>query len=459
MTDRSDTALPHANKGKLTEGPLGGHLIRLAGPMTWGILMIISFQLVDTFYVAMLGTQALAALTFTFPITFAIFSVIMGFGIAMSSVVSRLIGAGDQDLVRRVATHGLLLVFMIGIILSIIGYITMVPFFQVMGAPEDMIPLITQYMSIWFAGAVAITMPLVGNAAIRATGDAVTPAIIMTIVAVVNVILDPILIFGLLGFPRLELEGAAIATVLANAIAAMAGLYIIYAKKKLICPYSKLRLDLFWDSSKRLLFIALPAGLTNAIQPLVNAVIIALLATSGAEAVAAFGIVSRVEAFAFVILMGVAVGMGPIIGQNYGAQNYERVRETLHIAIRFSVLWSISIAGFLLLTGKFIAGLFSDDPVVIETATLFFMIVPFSYAFSNLLRGWASAFNAMGKPQISFVMIVTELLLLMLPAVWIGYTLGGILGLFFAMAGVNVLAGLLAHLWGTRHCNHFAADQ
>ena len=452
MRDQPQNPLPYGHKGDLTQGSLSGHLIRLAGPMTWGILMIISFQLVDTFYVAMLGTEALAALTFTFPITFAIFSVIMGFGIAMSSVVSRLIGAGDFDLVRRVTTHGLILVFAIGIVLSIIGYFTMIPFFRAMGAPDEMIPLITDYMAIWFAGAVAVTMPLVGNAAIRATGDAITPAIIMTIVALVNVVLDPILIFGLLGFPRLELQGAAIATVLANAIAALAGLYIIYAKKKLICPVSLVRFDLFGNSAKRLLFIAVPAGLTNAIQPLVNAGMIALLASAGHVAVAAFGIVSRVEAFAFVILMGLAVGMGPIIGQNFGAQNYARVQETLRLAIRFSVLWSIGIAAFLLLAGKFVAQAFSDDPVVVETAALFFMIVPFSYAFSNLLRGWASAFNAMGKPQFSFFMIMFELLVLMLPAVWIGYTFGGITGLFFAMAGVNVIAGLSAHLWGVFWC-------
>ena len=137
-----------------------------------------------------------------------------------------------------------------------------------------------------------------------------------------------------------------------------------------------------------------------------------------------------------------------------GAQNFGRVRDTLALAIRFSVLWSVGIALFLVVTGKYIAGLFSDDPKVIETARLFFIIVPFSYALSNLLRGWASAFNAMGKPHFSFIMSSFELVFLMLPAVWIGYALGGVTGLFFAMAGVNVIAGLTAHVWGIYWCKN-----
>lgn len=448
MTDSAEEHIPHKPRGNLTQGPLGAHLVKLAGPMTWGIMMIISFQLVDTFYVAQLGTEALAALTFTFPVTFFIFSFIMGFSIAMSSVASRLIGGGDEDLVRRVTTHGLLLVFALGVLLSVLGYNFMDEIFRAMGAHEELIPHIHDYMSIWFFGAITITLPMVSNSAMRATGDAITPAFIMTIVALINVVLDPLLIFGLFGFPRLELQGAAIATVFANAIAMLTGLYIVYAKKHMISLHYLADLHAFGNSAKRLLFIALPAGITNSIQPVVNAFVITLLATNGPEVVAAFGITSRIEAFAFVILMGLSVGMGPIIGQNFGAKNHARVKETLFLAIRFSILWSLCVAVILALGGASIAGIFSYDEAVIKTATLFFWIVPFSYIFSNLLRGWASAFNAMGKPQISFAMVIFEMIALMLPAVWIGHIYGGATGIFIAIAAVNTIAGAASHLTG-----------
>ena len=442
----------YSNKGNLVEGDIKNHLVRLSLPMIWGIGAIISFQLVDMFFIGLLGTEELAAVTFTFPVTFVIFSFIMGFGIAMSSVVSRLIGEGNHEMQQRVTSQGLLLVLLISFVLAAIGLLTQNALFKMMGAEEKLIPIILDYMTIWYAGAVFVTMPLVGNAAIRASGDTFTPAMIMTVVAVVNTILDPLLIFGLFGFPRLEVQGAAIATVFANAAAMCAGLYVLYFHKKMICVTQLIRFDLFWDSAKRLLFIALPAGLTNAIQPVVNALIIALLAQTGVEAVAAYGIVSRIEAFAFIVIMGVAVGMGPIIGQNFGAEKMSRVNETLRLAITFAVFYSLFVAFALFVFGKQIASLFQDNDQVVSYAVLFFMIVPISYAFSNLVNGWASAFNAMGMPHLSFVMIVVKMILLMIPAIYIGHTYFGVVGLFTAIAIVNITAGLIVHFWCKTIC-------
>jgi len=443
------------NKGDLTQGDLKSHLIRLSLPMTWGISVIISFQLVDLYFISLLGTQQLAAISFTFPVTFAIFSLIMGFSIAMSSVVSRLIGEGNFENVQRVTTHGLILVFLLGIVIAVIGYTILDPLFTIMGASPGMLSMIREYMLIWFAGASFLAMPMVGNAAIRATGNTLVPALIMTVAALVNAVLDPVLIFGLLGFPRLELQGAALATVIANVFAMTSGLYVITVRKKLLSSFNNLRLDLFLNSVKRLAIIAVPAGITNAIQPVVNAIIISLLARTGAEAVAAYGIVTRIEAFAFVILMGLAVGMAPIIGQNWGSGHFDRIHKTLRLAIGFSVFWSILIAVLLGLFGSHIASLFSDNPQIISFATLFFWIVPFTYAFSNLINGWASAFNAMGKPHRSFLMIVGKMIILMIPAIYLGYSIGGVTGLFVSIAATNIISGIIVHLWSWRSLKNY----
>lgn len=437
--------------GILTEGPIKQHLVRLSVPMTWGILVMVSFQLIDTFYISLLGTRELAAISFTFPVTMAIFSITMGFTIAMSSVLSRLIGAGNPDLTRRVTTHGLMLVFIVSGSVGLLGYHFQDTVFILLGAGEEMRPLIHDYMTPWFAGMVFVSLPMVGNAAIRAAGDARVPAMIMTMAALLNVILAPMMIFGLAGFPRMEMEGAACATVFANMIAMCAGLYVIHFRKKMTDLSFLYRLKDFGDSARRVLFIALPVGLTQAILPVLGAFIVSLLADEGHAAVAAFGIVTRVEAFAFIILMGVAVGMGPIIGQNFGAGKFDRVRETISRAIRFSIVWSMLVALVLGIFGKWIAGAFSAEEDVIRYATLFFWIVPFSYVFSNLLRGWGSAFNAMGMPRQSFVMIVVGTLC-MVPAVYAGHEIGGVPGLFIAIAAVNVITGILFHMWAWRLC-------
>jgi putative MATE family efflux protein len=386
-----------------------------------------------------------------------VFSLILCLAIAMSSVLSRQIGGGNEETICRIATHGLALALMTGIIIAAIGTVFMNQIFSAMGAEAALMPKIREYMTIWFGGAIFITMPIVGNAAIRATGDTIRPAIIMGIVALVNILLDPVLIFGLFGFPRLEMQGAAIATVLANAIAMCCGLYLLYFKKKIL-RFRPFHPELFMDTAKKLGFIALPAGLTNTIQPFTNAVIISLLAKYGTENVAAFGIVSRVEAFAFVVIMGLAGGIAPIIGQNWGAKKYERVNETLHKAFKFSVLWALFIALIFGLFAKQIAGLFSGDALVIHTAALYFWIVPVTYALANLIQGWASAFNAMGLPQRAAMMIIGKHLFIQIPAAYIGGQLYGVADMFFGIALTNILLGASLHMANWRLCKSRQTD-
>ena len=436
----------------LKTGPINRHLVRLTIPMIWGIAAIVSFQLVDTYYVSLLGTTPLAAMTFTFPVTFFVFTIIMGFGIATSSVISRLIGEGREEDVKRVTTHGLALVFVVGLALAIIGYLLRDVIFAAMGADENMRPLIHQYMTTWFIGVAFMATPFVGNSAIRAAGSTLSPALIMIFAAVFNAALAPLLVFGLWGFPRMELQGAALATVISNILAMILGLYVLIIKKKMILPLSRLHLDQFGDSCKRLLFIAIPAGLTSAVAPIVNTVIIGLLAAYGEEAVAAFGIATRIEAFGMIVLMALAIGMAPIIGQNFGARNFDRVHETLRKAIGFSILWCISFAAIMVLFAEKLASAFSQDAAVIYYAVLSFQIIAPTYMFHALVNGWSSAFNAMGKPQMSVYMTVIKMILLMVPAVILGAQWGGVKGVFTAVAVVNVITGLAFHFWSRNVC-------
>ncbi len=447
-----------SSKSVLTEGSIAQHLMRLSLPMSWGIMMIISFQLIDTYFISRLGTQELAAFSFTFPITYMVFTLIMGFSIAMSSVASRLIGSNEMDIVRRVVSHGLVMVFSISIIISILGLLFLEPLFRLLGADATMVGMIKEYMNIWFFGAVFVSLPMVGNSAMRAGGDAITPAIIMTLAAVMNVVLDPILIFGLLGAPALGLEGAAIATVIANGLALIAGLYVLHFKRKLICLKSLMNYSAFKDSAKRLCFIAIPAGLTNSIPPILNAVIVSLLAQISAESVAAFGVVTRIEAFAFIILMGLSVGMSPIIGQNFGAKKYDRVKKTIMMSVKFNVVWSLFIAVVLGLYAQQIASIFSTDSEVIIIAAMFFILVPFSYVLGNLINGWSSAFNAVGKPQRSVIMIFVKYVVMLLPAIHIGFNIDGARGIFIAIALVNIVSGAIFHIWSMRLINKACAE-
>jgi putative MATE family efflux protein len=455
MNDNSlkDTPIKPNNRNKavLTEGPIKDHLVKMSFPMTLGIFFIISFQIADMFFISRLGTQYLAALSFTMPISMIVFSLILGMAISMSSVLSRQIGEGNHDAVCKITSHGVVLALIIGVFITLIGNLFLDKIFSTLGASSEDLPLIRDYMSIWFYGSSFIVLPIVGNAAIRATGDTKKPAIIMGTVALVNIILDPLLIYGLLGFPRLELQGAAIATIFANACAMLAGLYVLYFDKKILKPVS-FKPDQFFDTVKKLSFIAIPAGITNTVQPFTNAVIISILAGFGNEAVAAFGVVTRIEAFAFVVMMGLAGGMAPIIGQNWGAKNFTRVNETLKIAFTFCVIWSLLIAFILAIFSSNIAQIFSSNTVVIEYCVLYFMIVPISYFASNLVPGWSSALNAMGLPHKAAIMIFLKFLVIQIPTVFLGAHLFGLTGVFAALCISNFITGIYFHLWNWKTC-------
>ncbi len=445
--------LPHLrknDKGNLTEGDLRAHLIRLSVPMLWGIGAIVSFQLVDTYYISRLGTDALAAMSFTFPITFTLFNIIMGFSIALSSVAARMIGAGQYADVQRVTTHAILLVAIVAASIAAGLYFFLDPLFSLMGADVVHMAYIKDFMHIWLAGAVCISVPMVGNAAFRASGDTKTPAIIMVTAALANAVLAPIFIFGLLGMPRLGVQGAAMVTVAANATAMVVGLYFLWHRYHLISATHLVKLRDFGDSCRRLLMIAIPVGLTNILTPLVAAFITHLLAKTGAEAVAAYGIAMRVEAFVVIPLMAVSIGLAPIVGQNWGAQKMDRVQTVVGYALRFCVQWSLAVAAVLVLLAHPLATLFSNDARVVQYTAYFFLIVPASYVFGNLLHGWGSIFNAMGKPQLAFAFLFGRMVVCLMPATMLGAALGGVTGVFVAISLVCAGTGIAAHLYGVR---------
>ena len=449
--------LPYKNKGDLINGSIQGHLVRLTIPMIWGLLAIISVQLADTYFISLLGTTELAAISFTFPVTMILTHIVFGFNVAISSVVSRLIGSKKTNDARRVTLHGVMTAFFFSVFVSVLCFELLEPLFLWLGATEEILPIVMSYMPIWLIACAILAIPVTGNSAMRAHGDASVPAIIMIMIALINFVLDPVLIFGLLGLPALGVQGAAVATLVAYITGLLVGVYMLVFHKKLV-PLDGLHFDKFGDSLKRLLVIAVPAGLANIVMPLTNAVIVSLLAVYGPEAVAAYGVATRVEAMAFLVVMALAVGMAPVIGQNWGAEKYERVHKTINLALGFNVVWSLLMAVIIGVFAHELAGIFSDDETVIHYAVLFFWIVPFSYALGNLVFGWSSSFNAMGMPKRSFVMIVVKSFVMTLPAVYVGSHMAGPVGIFIALAGVNLVSGLLFHIVSWRHCLRCEAD-
>jgi len=199
-----------------------------------GILAMQIFNLVDTFFVGQLGARQLAAMGFTFPVVLVINSIALGLGIGASSVISRAIGEGNQAKVRRFTTDALSLSVMIVTLFVVTGLFTIEPLFRSLGASGDVLQYIKSYMKIWYLGMPFVVIPMVGNNAIRATGDTKTPSFVMVSAVLINIILDPLLIFGYGPFPRWELAGAALATVISRGITMVLSLWILYHRERML---------------------------------------------------------------------------------------------------------------------------------------------------------------------------------------------------------------------------------
>ncbi len=433
-------------RASLTSGPIRSQLVGLVGPMAVGMLGILIFNLVDTFFVSKLGTAELAAISLTFPVILIVGSMMMGVAIGSTSVLSRAIGGGDQSEVRRLATDALLLGLVAVALVSGLGFLSMDPLFRLLGADEETLPLVTGYMRIWYLGAIFLVVPMVGNSAIRATGDTKTPAKIMWVAGLLNAVLDPIFIFGFGPVPAMGLEGAAIATVLGRATTFVASLYVLGPRLGLITRrFDGIRQTV--ASWRRILVIGMPAAAGRLGQPMTVGVLTALVASHGQTAVAAFGAGGRIEMVAILPLMAIGAGMTPFIGQNWGAGQHGRVAEALRLCLTSA--FGLGLVGLLILVvlARPVAGLFSKDPAVIELLVMYLRILPIAHGFLGAVGIANMAFNAVGRPLVATMVTVSRAPVLVVLFAVPGSQMFGVPGVFAGTALAAIVAGLLALLW------------
>ena len=434
----------------MLEGPVGKTLVRMSIPMMFGIVSIILFNVVDTFYIGRLGSGELAAVSFTFPVVYAVMSIAIGMSIGVSAVVSRAIGRGDHDRVRCLTTDGLILALILVGVFALVGVLTIDPLFAALGATPEMMPHIRDYMTIWYLGVGFLVIPMVGNAAIRATGDTKTPSLIMSVAGIVNMIIDPFLIFGIGPFPRLELRGAALATVFSYGICMAAAFWVLVAREKMVTLRWRSFRSLF-ASWREIAHIGLPSAGTQMLIPLANGVLTRIFAGYGPAAVAAFGVGSRIEGLAVIGIMALATVITPFIGQNWGAGQCERVREAIRFGIKYCLAWGVAVSVLLQIVAVPLASAFSDEPEVRRLTVLFLRIVPLAYGMYGIAVIVNSAYNGMQKPLRSTALILIRLFVLALPLALLGSALWGIPGVFVASIIANCLTGALAWSWVRRY--------
>jgi putative MATE family efflux protein len=436
----------------LTSGSVSRHLRVQATPMAIGLVAIISFDVVDLFFVSRLGDAPLAAISFTFPVIWFLGSVAIGYEAGAASCVSRAAGEDNRGRAARLTTDAALLAGLATLVLCAIGLMTIDPVFSALGATEELIPLITDYMSIWYWTEPASAVMWTCLASMRARGNTALEGKVITAAAILNAILDPIFIFGWFGFPRLEIAGAALASLTATLI--MLTFTLIYLSTRLrvfanpIAPLAQIA-----ESWRNLLRIGLPAMLTNVIIPIANGIVMAIVATHGMNAVAGFGIAMRIEPVALIPFYALSAVSSPFFGQNIAAEKHDRLVEARRVISRFCLRFGLLLAAALCLVVQPLSKLFTQSSEIRGVAVDYIWLVSLSYGAYGLVMSVNAAFNGIGRPLPGVLISALRVLIVFLPLAFLGHRLFGLPGLFGASALSNLGIGALAYYWlGSQIC-------
>ncbi len=422
---------------------MSGHVLRLSGFMVMGFFAMTIAQLVEAAYLGMVGSAELAAAAFTFPVVMAFNAVTRGIGIGTGAVLARAIGEGNRERAARLTSHGLLLTLIFTLCCA--GFLIWQgrAVFALLGADGHILELATAYMAIWCLGFPSFGLAMVGAGLMRSIGDPAFPGYVMTAGSMLQILLGPVLIFGWLGFPALGIEGAAWAFVLARGASFCLTAWWFLRKEKII-RFSFVELG---QSTRDILHVGVPAGATNLIGPLSLAATTRILAELGTPVVAGFGVASRIEAVVAMVVIGISASAGPLVGQNWGGKNYDRVDEALRLVYRYCLLWGLIAGGVMWLGGEFFVRLITQDSELVTTATRYLYIVPISIGFMGMLNVATASFNALSKPVPPLVLSLVRLVVVYIPTAIVASRWFGDIGVFVALAGVNVVFGLVAWYW------------
>lgn len=421
-------------------------LISMAVPMLAGTFALNAYNLTDTWFVSRLGTLPLAAMGFTFPVVMLLTSIAMGVGSGVTPLVSHAIGRADHADAEKLVTHGILFIGVIIILISAVGYVLIDPVFRQLGADAETLPLVGDYMRIWYLGAFFMAMPMFGNGILLSMGDAKTAASFMILGTVLNTILDPIMIFGYLGFPEMGIRGAALATVIAQGAATVWLVHLLYKKHKLLVVQAW-GMSEYFSSFVRIVSFSIPSTFSIILMPISATVITKLLSNFGNTAVAAIGVITRLEMFAFMIPMAIGISLVPFISQNLGAKQYGRLRRAWAICTRFALVYGGVIAVLFFIGAGWMASIFTDDPKVADTIKLYVQTVPFGYGMMEIHRYGSLCLTGLHKPAHSAILNVIRVLVLLIPLSFLGTHLYEVKGLFAGRIATDFAAGIAALVW------------
>jgi putative MATE family efflux protein len=405
-------------QNKMGVKPVGRLLVSMALPIMLAMMIQALYNVVDSIFIAQVSEEALTAISLAFPIQMLMISVGVGTAIGVNSLLSRRLGERLYAEASAVAMNGIFLAIIIWLVFATFGAAIGPFFFQFFTADERIISMGRTYLLICTTASLGIFGQLVCERIMQGTGDTIHPMITQGIGAILNIILDPILIFGLLGFPKMGITGAAVATVIGQMTAFGLAVFFMLRKTKEITfkfrgfrPSRKIITNIY--------NVGMPAIVMQSIGSVMTIGMNSILTTFSATAVAVFGVYFKLQSFIFMPVFGLVTAMISIVGFNYGARQKHRITRTIRVAIFISM--SVMLSGTVLfqLAPQALLRMFDASPDMLAIGTKALRIISLSFPLAAVAIVFSSSFQAMGKGMLSLIMSATRQLVVILPVAYL----------------------------------------
>ncbi len=426
----------------LNAGPVGRALATVSAPMTLGILGVLSVGLADAFFLARHSDAALAAIGFVYPVIVALVSLAIGMAAGTNTVVSQAIGKGERGAARyRLTLHAMGLAAMLSATVSLLFWLGAPYLFAAMGAKGAVLEAVLGYVPYWCLSFPPMVTGMALNAVFRAAGRSEVAATVMSLQAILNVALNPVFIFGMGPLPDLGAEGAGMATFLARSVAfvGLLGFALWRGAIRLDCaPFQDMA-----KSFRRIARVGVPASVSNAINPAGLAVVTAAVAVIGDAAVAGFGAAARVQSLLFVPMLALSSGIGPVVGQAWGAGNRARARDALGLSFVLCLAYGLILGVGMIFLADPIARVMTDDDGATSYTADYLRVVAWGFFGYGMLVTANAAMNARDRALWSMALSALRIGMVFIPLAWAGVWVLGYDGILAATIIAN-----LAGAWG-----------
>lgn len=416
--------MPKGSENKMGVKPIPSLVLSMSFPIMLSMLVQALYNVVDSLYVSHYSQDALTALTLAFPLQNLLIAVSVGTSIGINSLISRKLGAQDKTAANKAAGNGITISVFSWLLFALLGLLFTRRFIGFFTRDAELLRMGHLYSAIALFFSLGIFIDITCERILQATGDTVRPMIIQMTGAVVNIVLDPILIFGLFGAPRMGVVGAAVATVFAQHVSALMAIHYVRKNKEVVIKKSDLVLK--WKTVKDIYAVGLPSIIMQSIATLLNTSLNKIIIGFGTSAVAVFGIYFRLQSFIFMPIFGLNSGLIPIIGYNYGARRPTRIKEAIRVGVIVSIV--IMGSGFLLFTfiPHIFLGWFNASEAMVAIGVVAMRRISLCFLSAGVCIVLGAFFQATGDGYVTMITSVTRQLVFLLPA---AYLLGRFFGL------------------------------